>query len=316
MANNILWVPFLNPVKFVEASPTTVPQYLFKHFDDYKFSDQLADQYWLQQDRYYQKFQTSDIMYFQFESNYDPINIDLINLDGTRVATVLAQNVRSNIYEAGLYVYQAQISLAAVPPGCYYLKLTAGSPVLKTMISEPISIQVSHPSTVMIEYKNTRYHADIIFETGIQFGFRVEGGLINFQPGGKKSIYEDEKLNPTIITSKPYRVFDLEIGGSHGVPEWVADKLNWIWSCNSVNVDGKPFAIADDQALTIKSQEGTAMRGVNIKVREGVNRGSKILAAAGNTNVELVVVTQIERRLFGDTSGSGSANTISIPAIN
>ena len=309
MANNILFIPFINDVKFVELSPTEIPAYLTKHFDDYKFAAQIADTPWIEQVAYIQKWQTSDIIKLQIESNYAPINIILITADDTVITTVTAQNIRANKYEAGLYVYEAEISLAGIDPGCYYLKLEAGSPVLKTLVSEPLNILVKHDNSVFLEYSNSRYHADVIFETGIVLGMRVEGVLTGYTPGGKRNIYEDEKLNPTVLSAKPFRTFTLSVGA---VPDWIIDKLMWIWSCNNVLVDGKSFAMTDETFEIKELDTLYPLRSVNIKLREGINRGSKIIKATGNQNLKLVVGLNISSSLFGDTSGNGNSNTIKI----
>jgi len=184
------------------------------------------------------------------------------------------------------------------------------------LVSEPLNILVSHPNTVFLEYKNSRYHGDVIFETGREFGLRVEGtiGVNSFTPGGKRQVYEDEKLNPTVLSAKPYRTFTLSIGGSSGVPDWMIDKLMWIWSCDNVLVDGKSYAMTDE-SFDFKTEDGYPMRGVNIKIREGINRGSKILTASGNQDQKLIIGINIETKLFGDLSGSGSSNTVKIKVI-
>lgn len=311
---NEINIPYINPVKFVEIDYENIPAYLTKHFDDFLASEQISDKEWMHQICYSQKWQKSDTIKIQVESNYSPINLSLIDGDGEVVSTVVAQNKGTNKYEAGKYIFEAVISLAGVDEGFYCLQLTAGSPVQKTFISEPICVMEVHPTTVLLEYKNSRYHADVIFETGIEFMFRVEGTLDAFKPGGKRVMYEDERLNPTVLSAKPYRVFDLLIGNYTGVPDWVIDKLNWIWSCNSVYIDGKSFAM-EEGGLDIKPQENYPFRGVTIKVREGINRGSKIVQSEGNTDKKLLVVYNIESKIFGDIAASGANNTIPIKSV-
>jgi len=126
MADNIIYIPFLNPVQFVDLSPAEVPAYLTRGFNDYLFSVQLAAQSWNEQVSYVQKWQTSDVIKFQFEANYSPLNISLIDKDENVITAVTAQNILSNKYEAGLYVFEAEISIAGIDEGCYYLKLECG----------------------------------------------------------------------------------------------------------------------------------------------------------------------------------------------
>lgn len=315
MANK-LFIPFINPEKWVVLDPAEVPQYLTKHFDDYLLSEQLGDMPWLSQEKFYQKWQINDTIKTQFESNFDPINISLVKPDGTAVLTVLAQNIRSNKYEPGFYVYESEMSLAAVEPGCYFRKIEAGTPVGLTMISEPINIQEKHDNTVLIEYKNSRYHADVIWETGIELNMRLDMYISKYKPGGTKNMYEDENLNPTILKAKPYRTFEAVVGDERGNPDWIIDKLNYICSCTDVKYDDKYFTVVDENAFDISDElEGYPFRGLKIKLREGINRNSNVQLSTGQNEVRLVVVYNIERKLFGDVDGDGSNNTIPILGI-
>lgn len=315
MAANIISLPFLNPVKFVEMDYENIAAYLTKHFDDFLMSERTADYTFMHQTCYAQKWQTTDICYFQFESNYSPINISLIDINGQVVgSTLVLSNVVANKFEPGKYVFEGAYSFADIPEGFYYFKMTTGSPILKTFISWPLHVKAVHENTCYLEYSNSRYHGDVIFETGIVFGLRVEAMLGNFKPGGKRDIYEDEKLNPTVLKATPFRQFDFIIGGYFGIPEDMIDKLNWIWSCNNVTIDGKSFA-ADESVIEPKGDLDYPLKGVVMKVREGINRGSKIVSTEGSTEQKLLVVYNIESKLFGDISAAGANNTISIKSL-
>ena len=41
--DNILYIPFLNGIKFVDIAPLNIPAYLTKHFDDYLNLVSLAE---------------------------------------------------------------------------------------------------------------------------------------------------------------------------------------------------------------------------------------------------------------------------------
>lgn len=315
MSNNIIFIPLLNPLKFVEVDYENIPAYLTKHLDDFLFVEQISDLPWMQQTCYAQPWQTSDTIKLQFESNFSPLNVSLVNKDGIQVgSTLVATNKAANRYEAGMYVFEAAYSLAGVEEGYYCVKLTCGSPVLKTFISEPIHVKELHENTVRLDYSNSRYHGDVIFETGIEFQMRIKALIQNFKPGGKRTMYDDEKFNPTVLSAKPYRAFDILFGFDYGVPDWVADKLNWIWSCNSVYVDGKSFAMEEGD-MELLPVEGYPMRAVTVKAREGINRGSKIVSTEADTDKKLLVVYNIETKVFGDISDSGANNIIPIKSV-
>lgn len=316
MAEQIIYNPRMCPIKWVELDPVDIPQYISKAMDDYVFSEQLAEFPYLEQVQYAQKWQTNDTIKEQNEANYDPIDVSLIDVNGTALITVIAQNLLLNKYVPGMYIYEWTMSLVDVPEGCYFLKKECGDPVLKTLISEPQLIKVIHPGTELYEYRNSRYHGDVVFETGIMFGFRVESAMPpgSLLPGGTRNIYEDEKLNPFVTQAKPFDEYTVTIGGPDGVPDWVIQKMNWIWSCNDVTIDGKSFAMSGT-AFEYNEEINFPMRGVKIRVREGINRGSKIVTAMSNPNLKLVVGINVETKLFGDVSGNGSNNVINIFAV-
>jgi len=317
MANEI-YISFLNPVKFVDNTPYSNTQYNTRQFDDYLYADQLAQKWWIQQDRYKQKFQYDDSIKLQVFSNFDPINFYLVDQDGSEWNTVVLQNIVADRYHPGFYIYEGTMSISnTLPEGCYTPMLRMGDPANpKYMKGEPIQVAASWPDTLWFDYFNSTYHGDIIFETGYKPGIRIDGCLGKIKPGGKRFVYEDQRMNPTVLKADPFREFDLGLGFSYGIPDWLIDKVNWIFSCDNVSIDGKPFAyVSDSGTFDIKDEEFYPLRGINITVREGLNRASRPSAGPGNPNVALVTSYNIERRLFGDVDGDGSNNTTQILSI-
>lgn len=309
MANQIN-IPFLNPVRFVDLDPVEVPQYLTKHFDDYWFSEQL--QPYETRVEYKQKYQTSDVIYLQFEANFAAIQIEVIDCEQTVLLTQSATQVRANKYMPGYYVYELTISLAAFGAGTYWLKLNLGVGS-KLMISEPIDVATTWPGTVLFQYNNSKYHGDVIFETGIIFGFRCDAVIRRLDPGNERTAYRDQKLNPTMLKVRPFRAFELGIGHRVGIPDWVIDKMNWIWSCDSVQCDGKSFAVLEDSKFEDKEIDPVyPLRQWALNIQEGFNRASKIVGVEVNPNKKLLVVYQIPGTVFGDLSTNASSNLIPI----
>ena len=180
------------------------------------------------------------------------------------------------------------------------------------MVSEPQLILAKHQNTILLEYWNSRWHGDVVFETGIRFGLRVEGNIGRVNPGRETKSYSDQKENPTVLSSKGFRTFPLNIGGSRGVPDWMVDKFNLVWTCNHVMIDGKYFAATTESKQEYSEQKNYPMRGITMDVREGYNRGSKIVGGTFTGNSELLVIHGIESKFFGDISQQGSSNVIKI----
>lgn len=308
---NTLYIPRLNPVRFYEQSPAQFDEYLTRFMDDYRYADTILP--WQVRKLYAQRWQTSDAIRIQVESTFDPLQLDIINKYGQVVNSLLAIQIIPNKYIPGTYVYEFTHSWNGYEPGCYLLRLSNGNPNEFAMVSEPQHVAVTHPNTVYIQYRNSRFHGDVVFETGIRFNFRVEASFGPLQPGARLQTYEDQKLNPTILSARPFRTWPLVIGGTFGVPDWVTDLVNLIWCCNEVSVDGKLFARAGDAELEFSDEDDEyPLRAITINLQEGLNRASKIVNPDINTNIKLVVVGVGDTLLFGDLSANSSSNLVPI----
>jgi hypothetical protein len=307
---NIIYLPFLNPVRFVELDPVELPQYLTKHFDDYWASEQL--QSFETVVNFTQKYQTSDTIYLQFESNFASIQLSVIDCDQTVLLTQAATQVRANKHLAGYYVYELTLSLAAFSAGTIWLKLSLGLGS-KLMISEPIELAESWPNTILFQYNNSKYHGDVIFETGIVFGFRCEAVIRRLDPANERTAYRDQKLNPTTLKVRPFRGFELAIGHLSSVPDWVIDKMNWIWSCDSVQCDGKSFAVLDESKFEDKEiHPQYPFRQWALNIQEGINRASKIVGVDVDSNKKLLITAVADGTIFGDLSEQAGSNLVPI----
>jgi hypothetical protein len=307
---NIIYIPFLNPIRFVELDPVELPQYLTKHFDDYWFSEQM--QPYETAVVFKKKYQTSDTIYLQFEANFASIQMQVIDCEQTVLLTQAATQVRANKYLAGFYVYEITLSLAAFSAVTIWLKLNLGLGG-KLMISEPIELAVTWPGTILYQYSNSKYHGDVIFETGIVFGFRCEAVIEGYEPGSERTFYRDQKLNPSTLKVRPFDSFTLVAGHRVGIPDWVVKKMNWIWSCDNVLLDGKSFAVLEDNKFEDQEiHKQYPMKHWALKIQEGINRASKIVGVDVNPNKKLLIVYQIDGTIFGDLSLQAGSNLVPV----
>jgi hypothetical protein len=287
-----------------------LPQYLTKYFDDYWASEQL--QPYETNIVYKQKYQTSDTIYLQFESNFASIQLSVIDCDQNVLLTQAATQVRANKYLAGYYVYEITLSLAPFSAGTVWLKLSLGLGS-KLMISEPIELAETWPGTVLFQYNNSKYHGDVIFETGIVFGFRCEAVIRRLDPGNERTAYRDQKLNPSTLKVRPFRAWELGIGHRTGVPDWVIDKMNWVWSCDNVLCDGKSFAVLEDSKFEDKEIHNQyPFRHWTLNIQEGINRASKIVGVNVDPSKKLLIVYQIDGTVWGDLSAQAGSNLVPI----
>jgi|GEM_PF-2050791 len=310
MANNELYISDLNPMRFFERL-TDNPSYHSKMWNDYPYKKTIHN--WEEPAGYCRKWQTNDTIRLQFESNFDPIQIDVVGANGVVPGTtVLATQKLANKYQPGKFAYEAEISLAAVPPGdCYILTMTLASGLVY-LDTDCFDVEVSHPDTKLFEYSNSRYHGDVIFETGIIFSARLECQFGKLITGSQDTIYDDQLLNPYLLSSKATRSYPLVIGNEEGVPESVDDLQSNIWTCNNVTIDGKSYAKGGDSKAEIKTEDNYPLYGITRIIREGINRGSKIIRTDADPNKKLMAVHVVNAGFFGDLAESGGTNIVTI----
>lgn len=231
----ILNIPFLNPIKFVPSTPT--PGY--PHFDsDWAFNQIKSFETKAQ---YYQKWQVGDITTIHVESSILPI-LEIHDCTGSK-KTIPFVKVADGL-ELGVGIYEATVNLddLAVNKVYYaYIHASYGS-VNFAAISEPIRLQSSWPGTLLFSYKNSFNDFGVAFTTGVQFNFRCEAGIMDFQPENESADYVDQIHNVEQLSGTPYRTFKLYIGDERGVAPWVLDLLNRVFVCDFVEIEGLQYS--------------------------------------------------------------------------
>lgn len=263
MANQ-LYIHPSNPVKFVPINPVTLPQYLTKHFETFLFIEQIYP--WQQRTGYCQKWQKSDTIKLQFTSDIETLKVSIVDENDVPFAEYAMVKKLEDRKNPGLFAREVSIPLAAIAERGYCLKVSAGTTPL--YISEPQSIKQFHENTLLLEYNNSRYHQDIIFETGIVFTLRVEGAFGFLNPASSDQYYTNQRFTPVVLSSKPYRNFPLSFGGTYGIPDWLIDKINLAFTCNSVTIDGKAFSKISDTKFSFSEEDDYPLRGLSFEVRE------------------------------------------------
>lgn len=307
---NLIYIPDLNPVPFYEVSPAVFDEYLTKWFDSYPFAETIYP--WQQRTSYCQKFQQSDTIKIQLQSNFDPLQIDLIDKYGAVVGSLVGNLTLPNVYLPGFFAREFTYSLAGTPEGVYHLRLTTGDLSVLNMISEPIHVSEKHPHTKLFQYRNTRFHGDVIFETGIRFNFRVECDFDAEEFASDNQLYKNQKNSAVLLSARPYDLYPLVYGGSKGLPTWAIKKAALIWCVNSVQVDGREMCRNEEDDPAYGKIDGYPMRSMSIVVTPGINRQSKIVSPTIDTTKKIIVAYNINTLLFGDTSSNAGSNLVPI----
>jgi hypothetical protein len=311
--SNFLYIPKANPIKFYELNPVELPQYISRKMGVYPFIDTV--QPWEEKRQYFQKWQTSDITPLQFTSNFDPISWTLYDCKNNAAIALSLVNKRDNPYQPGSYVYEAAMSYAGLDEGYYIHVLQPGSDPTYLLVSEPQWIKERHEGSMLQEYKNSKFHRDVLYETGIQFGFRTIASLGRLVPGSKDTLYEDQILDQTVLKSLPYDTWPLTIGGSWGVPDWEIQLQNEIWSCDQVKCDNVLYTKAAESNFEFVEQQDVPVRGLKIQIREQLNRASMVFSPGVDPNKRIIVVHNIKSAAFGDLSNNAGNNIVVITGL-
>lgn len=308
MANNIIDISLLNPIRFVNLGGA------FKHFDDDWFSNMIRG--FEDPVTYGQKWQTDDTIKLQFYANFTPISVAVLDCSGNTLSTYNATLKATDLQNPDFKVYENSISLAGLSAGTYYLLLTAGTFANETqMISEPMQIAENWEDTILFTYSNSQNTQGVYFETGIVFTFRAEAIISDFLPGFKDTLYQDQILDNVLLDSIPYREFKLLVGGIRGIPDWVVDKVNRILSCDKWQADGKEFVKKDGTQWTPIRLDRYPMSGWSIDILEADVTSSKRGSNTGNPVQQIAVVYDIETKLFGTFNDLADNNTVQITEI-
>jgi hypothetical protein len=309
--SNLLRISKLNGVIFYEITPALVPQYLSKDADDYPLVDQLRREQ--TPVIYAQKWINNDSIPLQFASDFSDIQIQIVDCHGVPfLSPFIPTKRKADKFNPGNYVYEANIALNSLTPGRYWLKMILNGGA-KLMISEPMDVAASHRDTFLFEYWNTKYFGDILFETGIHLRLRVECIKSKVDQSNARSAFIDQRYNPQVLNAVPYRQIDLLFGKDYGVPDWIAEKINWIFSCDNVLVDGKPYAVIQDSKLEpVDVDPIYPMRPFTLKVQDGINRASKLVGVDVDPSKKYYTNISVDSTIFGDTSENAGSNIIQI----
>ena len=94
-------------------------------------------------------------------------------------------------------------------------------------------------NTVLFRYENREDRYDTVFLNGdnhYSFDFRVEGGFLfsEIKSQVNNNTFRDQSYRIYQLSAYPYQTKTLTLGTSRGVPWWVAEKVNLIFSLSDV----------------------------------------------------------------------------------
>ncbi len=257
-------IPFLNPIKFVIATDSPG-----KHFDDDWFYNQILS--FQTKIKYEYKWQRNDTTPIQVRATLLPEDLKVYGCDG-KVKKSIPFTKTADGGTIGYNIYEAVVNIDELPNSTYYYYINADALGTEIpFISEPISLKDFHPNTSWIQYKHRDNRWFVTFTTGLQFGFRAEAKIMDFQPEGDSVSFIDQVRNETILSATPYRSFKLFVGDAKGVAPYIADILNRIMYCSNVLIDGKQFVRNGNAKFEVTRVKNVPTIGLALEVLEGQN---------------------------------------------
>lgn len=312
---NSVIIPAGNPVLFLAKNRALLPQYHTKLAKDWPALETLKP--WQGFGKYFQKWQTNDIISLQVFADIGPLALVLYSCKGAKVATLNFTRKQKNPRTASLFIYEASLSLQGIPKGRYRLEIQAGSPVLYTLESDWLDIAADWPHTVLLEYKNSFFYADTLFATGYSPTFRVEGWFKKKPPVSKDEVYIDQVYNARMLFSDPFTIYRFIIGPSSGVPDWTEEALNWYLGMDELYIDGYRFTKPEGAKFSENEEEGVPFRGLEIDLQPSARRSSSSFDVDGSAGGrKILVALNVETEGFADTTLGASSNVIQITKVN
>lgn len=304
--------PILCPVDMFAVDTGIPAQYQSKHMDDYRASDTRLP--WQSSSCWKQPWQKNDSVPFQYESNYGPIVIQVVEA-GTlipRLEVNMAIIAQSEI-EPDLFIYQADVALNTLAEGYYIFRLLFGSGRELLYQSEIQDIRVTHSDTMLLQGYSDGYYDGITFDTDIVLKMRVPAHITN-TPKSVRTGFDDQPKNFTQLKAVNYREAMLYIGrNGKGIPDRFADKINSFLGLTTLTIDGRNYSTPGDSELEILSEDWDLLKEYRITLREGRNRRRMTFENEVNVNADNHILVAVNTKGFSENyTGQSEQNILDI----
>jgi hypothetical protein len=263
MSTKIFEVPLINPIRLVELTNLD-PRYQTIPFD--LFSDDKC---------YFQKFQTNDTTKIQFLADYDSRFYVRDLHTNALIDTITPTDTGKNFPDFTFKCYEVELDFSNYGEGDYYCELDYSDDTSAYHVyqSEPINVADDQPGTILLECTNSENNFGIVFEDNFIIVMRVEGGIHLYTPSRDDVIYNDQLKNTTKLNAVSYRKFTLFIGNAEGIPNWIGDKVNMLFDCDQIKIDGEYYQNIEGSEWEVVRAEpdGTPFIGQRIVIMPVLN---------------------------------------------
>lgn len=282
-------------------------RYNSKDFEDYNFPETILP--WQQNVGYCQPWQINDTIALQLQANVGPVNFILKKCDGGIVDTIQFDQLQESESEPGLFIYELSAPLAGYDEGDYYAEIQLGTPAVFTIQSGLLRLKTLHENSLLLEYKHYEFREDVIFETGFFPSLRIKGTKTFDRSLSKKTVYEDQVLNESLLRSQKFRKWILSIGGASGIPDYLHDIIASAIGCSTFIIDGKYYTVPADSEMEPNGINNYPMRGWKLDIRERYTRGGRTYENDEPIDAQMTVMVNVDSKGFGN-SNTGSQTAV------
>lgn len=219
---------------------------LISKFSSLDFSTE-KDISFMQNVKYAQIFGKNDEITIQLSRPADKeVEVSLINLN-TGETTVITGY--SQLIEDDTNILNYSFSTKEI--GCFQLLIKQLTPREKEISSAYFQVKEYSElrDTILFTYSNNKNIFDTLFvgETYTFFNYRIKGGFlpsgISFKADTEN--FKDQSYSPVQLSAFPYKTKSLTVGDALGVPYWVAEKINLIFSLTDILINAVPHVRSD-----------------------------------------------------------------------
>lgn len=316
-------IPVLNNIQFVPEDVVLPEKYHYLEIDrdwykntirqwqygrPYKQKIQLSDRQYIVLNRE----DANDVYFKIYDSNANEVNITGLGYTDSKVLSDFviydsgSVSVDENGNETPLVVHLWSFRFADfdLPAGTYFLRMYVeffdGVTLVetKTWVTEPLDIRADWPDTIYIEATNDSNKQDVIFQYDTTdpsgwkgdiffqpvFGYRVEGAILEYGFDSNDNYFIEQDYERRNMSPTAWRNKILQIGGRHGVPAYMFDKINHALVCDRKKIEGRrvskdegaKWQMSDSKVRSLYNGE-IQLTDYSFKDQSTDNRGAKIV---------------------------------------
>ena len=185
-----------------------------------------------------QKYAADEELRIQFTGNEQNYYAKYISCSG--VETNLAVQLLYTDPVTGYGTFEIFFSISEI--GIYCFEISNGTE--KVVSYFKIADDVELENTILLRYTHRKNEYESIFinsdNSKKYFSFRIDGGIF---PSGKSqaidnNFFRDQRFTLHQISAQAYEISVLTIGSTKGVPQWVGNRINHIFSLSDISIDG------------------------------------------------------------------------------